>query len=263
MGSPVSVVVAVRDEAEMIDGCLRRLAWADEVLVVVDDRTQDDTAARAAAAGATVIHEHFSSFAEFKNAGIASCRNEWVLVVDADERVTADLAREIESALHADSDAFRVPIRNYFFGGEMRHGGWTSEHPVRLFRRGARYHGDIHETLDLAGVRVGDLAAPLLHFSHRSIGQNVAKTRHYADIQAAEMLAAGHPKVTRWMLTKTVVGEFVRRMVLRQGWRDGMPGFIEGVYQPFSLFVVYVRLWELQQQTPLPEQYRNLDATVT
>jgi hypothetical protein len=263
MGSPVSVVVAVRDEAEMIDGCLRRLDWADDVIVVVDDRTQDDTAARATAAGATVLHHTFTTFAGIKNAGIDAARHEWVFVVDADERVTAALTREVERALTSPYDAYRVPIRNYFFGGEMQHGGWSTERPVRLFRRTARYQGDIHETLDLGGARVGDLTAPLLHFSHRSIGQNVAKTRHYADIQAAEMLAAGHPRVTRWTLTKVVAGEFVRRMILRQGWRDGMPGFIEGVYQPFSLFVVHVRLWELQQQTSLADQYRNLDATIS
>jgi len=263
MPNGVSVVVAARDESDMIDGCLRRLSWADEVIVVVDDRSTDDTVARASRFGATVVSHSFRTFAGIKNAGIDAASHDWVLIVDADERVTVELAAEVTRAAASTQDAFRVPIRNYFFGGEMRHGGWN-ERPVRLFRRSAaRYSGDIHETLDVSRITVGDLTSPLVHFSHRSIAHNVAKTQHYADVQAAEMLAAGHPKVTRWTLTKVLVGEFVRRVVVRQGWRDGMPGFIEGVYQPLSMFVVYVRLWELQQQTPLADQYDALDATIT
>ncbi|MBV9256374.1 MAG: glycosyltransferase [Actinobacteria bacterium] len=263
MTHTVSALVVARDEADMIDGCLDRLGFADEVVVVVDDRTTDDTAERARRHGASVSTEHFESFASLKNAGIERCRSEWVLVVDADERVTAQLAAEVRLALAGSAVAYRIPIQNYFFGGRIRFGGWR-ERPVRLFRReGIRYEGDIHETLRLpAAAPVADLDGGLAHFSHRSIAHNLAKTSAYADIQAAEMLRQGHPPVTARTLFRVVLGEVWRRLLRGRGFRDGMPGVIESLYQPFSMMVVYVRLWELQQQPDLAERYRQLDRTV-
>jgi glycosyltransferase involved in cell wall biosynthesis len=263
MPSPrLSVVVVARDEAEMIGGCLARLGFADEVLVVVDDRTLDETADRAAALRATVHHLPFTDFSQFKNAALDRAGGDWVMIVDADERVSARLADEVRGVLDGPSAAYRVRIENWFFAGRMRDSGWR-ERPIRLFRRDqARYRGEIHETLvfhDTPPPPIRLLQNGLAHFSHRSIGHNLAKTQVYADIQAREMLASGHPPVTARTFARVLAKGIWRHTVAGRGFRDGMPGIIECIYQPFSIFTVYVRLWELQQEPSLEQRYHQLE----
>ncbi|MHB1487048.1 MAG: glycosyltransferase family 2 protein [Acidimicrobiales bacterium] len=259
----LTAVIVAKDEASMIDGCLDRLGFADEIVVVVDQRTTDDTAFRANARGARVVFHEFSGFADLKNRGLDEATTHWVLIVDADERVTGALAAEIAAAISADSTpaGYRIPIANVFFGQRMHHGGWTGEEPVRLVRRGtARFQGQLHETLVFGDRELpGTLTSPLVHFSHRSILDSLAKTMAWADVQANELLARGHPPVTGRTLAKVATRELLWRLVRRSGWKDGTPGIIEALYQPLSLVAVYARLWELQQRPSLPELYRQME----
>jgi hypothetical protein len=152
-----------------------------------------------------------------------------------------------------------VPIANYFLGQLMEHGGWADERPVRLFRRGrARYQGDIHERLVVDGA-VGDLSAPLVHFSHRSIVDNLQKTAVYADVQARELMAQGGRPASGWTVARAAGRQLAWRLLRRSGWRDGSPGVIEAVYQALSHAAVEARRWELQQQPTLPERYSALE----
>ncbi len=262
----VTAIIIARDEAGVIDGCLNRLGFVDECLVVVDGRTTDDTAVRAAARGARVVDHEIQGFADLRNRGLDEATSDWVLMVDADERVTAALAAEISSVVGSESSrsGYRIPIANVFYGRMMRHGGWTGERPVRLLRRGTgRYEGDIHEALifDEGGIP-GTLQSPLIHFSHRSILDNLAKTAAWADIQARELLDHGHPPVTGRTLAKVATRELLWRLVRRSGWKDGTPGVIEALYQPLSLVAVHARLWELQQRPSLPDLYRRMDTEI-
>jgi glycosyltransferase involved in cell wall biosynthesis len=257
----VSAVVAVRDEASQLVGCLKRLAFADEIVVVIDDRTIDDSAAIAAAAGARVIHHHFDGFAGLKNAGLDAVTSEWVLVVDGDERVGPSLAAEIQSVLSQDVDGFRIPRVNYFYGHKMRFGGWKESH-IRMIRRGAaRYAGDLHETFSFVSPspRLATISAPLHHFTHRSVIDNLHKTAVYSDVYANERLRDGAPAIGSSRLYFTVLREVVYRLVIKQGWRDGVPGVIECLYQPLSVMSTRIRLWELQQVPSIEERYRQLE----
>lgn len=257
----LSAVVVARDEAAIIPGCLRRLSFADEVIVVVDDRSRDGTREVAEQFGARVSTERFESFSQLKNAALARASGDWTLVVDADERVTLALREEIIAALDGPYDAYSVPRDNYFFGHRMQWGGWP-ERMVRLFRAGiVSYEGDIHEqvrfTTDTA--RIGSLEGSLAHFTHRCIGHNLAKTANFGDVQARELLEAGHPPVRVSTFARVMARELWHRLVRGRAYRDGMPGVVEAIYQPFSLFTVYVRLWELQQQPSLDDRYIELE----
>lgn len=260
-GQRLSAVVVARDEAAMLPGCLRRLRFADEVIVVVDRRSTDATHEVAERCGAHVWVEPFEDFSQLKNAALARASGDWTLVVDADERVTLRLQEEVMAALDGPYDAYSVPRDNYFFGQKMWWGGWP-ERTVRLFRRGtAVYEGAIHEQLrfTVATPRVARLDGALAHFTHRGIGHNLAKTANFGDVQARELLAAGHPPVQVRTFFRVIARELWARLVRGRGYRDGMPGIVEAIYQPFSLFTVYVRLWELQQQPSLHQRYLELE----
>jgi hypothetical protein len=141
----------------------------------------------------------------------------------------------------------------------MRFGGWQEQH-IRLIKKSqARYSGDIHETLSPRGP-VGELREPIWHFSHRNIQNMMGKTVNYGEVQAEEMLRNGHPKVTTASFFKVPIKELYFRLIKKRGYKDGVQGTIESVYQAFSLFAVYVILWQKQQKPNLEEQYRKLDA---
>jgi glycosyltransferase involved in cell wall biosynthesis len=256
----ISAVLAVRDEAAMIEGALRNVTFGDERIVVVDDRSSDATTELARRHTEQVFRVPFTGFDALKNAGVERATGDWIVFCDGDERVTPRLAREFQAELARGTShwAFRSPTVNFFWGRRMEHGGWRESH-VKIVRRDhAAYRGDIHERLDIPEDKVGWLEGERWHFSHRSIEDNLRKTILYGQLDAAERLAGGAPKVTLWTLLKVLGLEFGRRMLRRAG----MPGVIEGLYQPFALFCVSVMLWERQRADLIAERYAELDRLV-
>lgn len=246
----------------MIGACVARLAFADEVVVGVDRRTTDDTAGRAAAAGARIVPIEPDGFAAMRNQLVKEISTEFVFFVDADERVTEELRQEVERRLAEAPAAYRLRIANWFYGHQIRRSGYR-ERPLRLLpTEGCEFTGDIHERPDPAGVPVRLLTNPLVHLSHRSVAENLHKTARYAEVQATELHRHGHRPVTRWVLMSVVLKGLLRHLIVGQGFRDGTAGFIESIYQPFSHFCVYVRLWELQQVPSIPERYHQLEEEV-
>jgi glycosyltransferase involved in cell wall biosynthesis len=257
----ISAVLALRDEAAMVEGALRTLAFCDEIIVVIDDRTTDATEEIARRYTEHVRRVPFTGFGEFKNAGVHMAGGDWIVFCDGDERVTPELAAQFSAELARDTDkwAFRTPTVNFFWGRRMEHGGWQEAH-VKIVRRDhALYQGEVHERLDVPNERVGWLPGERWHFSHRSIEDNLRKTIIYGGLDAAERDAGGARRVTALTLIKVLAREFGRRMVRRAGWRDGMPGFIDGIYQPLGLFATAVMLWERQQRGRIDRAYAELD----
>jgi glycosyltransferase involved in cell wall biosynthesis len=258
----VSAVIAARDEEEMIEGALRSLGFCDEIVVVVDDRSTDRTEEIARRYTDMVLVEPFTDFAQIRNAGIRASRGEWILHVDADERITPALAREIREAIATDSSvlAFSNPTINFFWGRRMEHGGWGEMMQPRLIRRDyAEYGGRVHERLAIPADRIGTLRGERWHFSHRSIEEDLVKAIRYGRLDARDRFEAGAPRVTPWTFVRVMALEFGRRMIRRSGFRDGMPGIVEAVFQPFSLFCARVMLWELQQGDAARRRYEALE----
>jgi glycosyltransferase involved in cell wall biosynthesis len=256
----LSAVLAVRDEESMLRPCLELLTFADEIVVVVDARTRDATEEIAREYTPRVHVKTFADFSTQKNYAIDQATSDWVLSIDADERVTPALAQEIAAAIRAPSEyvSFRIPRWHFFFGKRFRHGGWDNDKPIRLVRRGAaRFVGEIHEVLTVDGP-IGELKAPIWHFTHRNIESMLLKTANFGEVQARE-LAALTPRVTTSKLFRVLVGEMYSRLLRGRGWRDGFEGVVESLYQPFSLFCVHVMLWERQLQPSLEERYRQLE----
>ncbi|HET7458931.1 MAG TPA: glycosyltransferase family 2 protein [Gemmatimonadaceae bacterium] len=243
---PVTVVVAAKNEARHIRACVESAtSWADEVLVVESGST-DDTAAIAAEAGGTVFTHPFRTIGAQRNAAIERARHAWVLVVDADERVTPELAaavaRVVAAAASDGRDAYRVPRRNFFLRREIRHGGWERDRPVRLFRRHLRYdERPVHEHVVTTTPAVA-LDAPLLHYTYDSLDQYFEKLERYSRWWAEQSFAKGR-RASVWSILLRPPARFLTMYVLRLGFLDGAHGLVVAVLAAVSVAAKYARLW--------------------
>ena len=259
----LSAVLAVRDEEAMIEGALRSLRFCDEIVVVVDDRSSDRTEEIARRYTDKVLVEPFTDFAQIRNAGIRAASGSWILHVDADERITPALAKEIREALAAagpDVLAFRNPTINFHWGRRMEHGGWGMMMQTRLVRRDhAEFSGRVHEDTGIASEQTATLRGERWHFSHRSIDELLRKAVLYGRLEASDRFDDGARPVTLWTFVRVMALEFGRRMIRRTGFRDGMPGVVEAIFQPFALFCAQVMLWERQQGDAVERRYEELE----
>ena len=244
--STLSAIVIARNEAADLPDCLASLAFCDEI-VVVDSGSTDATPALAAAAGAlVVVTTDWPGFGPQKQRALEAARCEWVLSIDADERVPAELAVAIRRAIEAGvADGFRLDRSSSFLGRFMRHGGWSPDRILRLARRSkARFSDDVvHERMEVAGP-VGDLPGALIHHSYRSIDEVLDKQRRYALASAEARRVAGK----RGGLA-TAIGRatwaFVRHYVVQRGFLDGAHGFVAAVAKAQETFWRYLAVgWE-------------------
>jgi glycosyltransferase involved in cell wall biosynthesis len=244
-GSPgVTAVIAAHDESANIEACIESVEWASEVIVVENDSI-DDTIDRARAAGATVISPRFTTIGASRNHGIERAKTPWVFVVDADERCTPELAAEIRQVVDkpANHAAFRVPRRNFFLGKEIRHGGWGSDRPIRLFKKELRYNASlVHEHVDVSG-ETGELRNALLHYTYTSLDQYFEKFNRYSRWWAEQNHARGRRGSAAAVLLKPPA-RFVSMYFLRAGFLDGARGLVLACLAAASVMAKYARLWE-------------------
>ncbi|MGQ9926294.1 MAG: glycosyltransferase family 2 protein [Chloroflexaceae bacterium] len=225
----LSVAIIARDEERHIGDCLASVAGlANEVLVLLDARTTDCTAAIAAAHGATVIRAPWRGFPAQRNQALALSRGPWVLFLDADERVTPKLAAEIRATLQSPASpchGYWIPRRNFFFGQSLHGGGWYPDHQLRLLRRDAAHYDErrhVHEYPRLAGP-AGTLHGYLVHLNIERLDELWIKQSRYALAEAR--ILAGEGRRARWRnFLGAPAREFWRRYVGLGGWRDGALG---------------------------------------
>lgn len=215
----LSAVIISRDEGDRIEDAIRSVAFADEC-VVLDSGSRDDTVARARALGARVIETDWPGHVAQKNRALAEARGDWIVALDADERVTPSLREAILAALVApDADGYRVARRNHWLGHRLAHGAWYPDRRVRVAKRAnARWGGeDPHDLLLVDGV-VRDLPGDLDHHPYRSLAEHLATIDRYSAIAARRgswLDILGRPP---W--------HFFSGYVLRRGFLDGVPGLV-------------------------------------
>lgn len=242
---PLTVVIAVRNEERDIAECIQSASFAAQVLVVENDST-DNTVARAREAGAEVFSHPFVTIGGQRNAAIARAANEWILVLDADERATPALGEELARRINSTGgfEAWRIGRRNTFFGREIRHGGWERARPIRLFRRTLRYdERPVHEHVLVHGA-IGELGERILHEPYETLGEYFEKLTRYSGDWAAQHFARGR-RASLWSVALRPPTRFVTMLILRGGWRDGGRGVLLAVLAAMSVAAKYARLWEL------------------
>jgi glycosyltransferase involved in cell wall biosynthesis len=252
----ISVIVLTRNEEPVITDCLESVRWADEI-VVIDHGSTDKTLEIVKKFGVKEIINapENSNFSDRRNLGVKEASGEWLLYVDADERVTPELKREILSIVHSSSfksqmSAYAIPRKNIRLSKVLYHGGWWPDYVLRLIKKEKlkSWKGELHEQPRVEG-EVGKLKEAFVHFSHRgSFEHKLQNTINWSKIEAQKMYDANHPTMTVFRFLSAMWREFFRRMIKYQAWRDGLEGVIEAIYQVFSVFISYARLWEMQNQ---------------
>jgi glycosyltransferase involved in cell wall biosynthesis len=273
VSAPVSVLVPTLDEELNLPECLASLKWANEVFVV-DSFSADRTVEIARDCGAQVVQHAFESYSRQKNWALESLpfRNEWVLIVDADERVPSELQAEIESVVsNSAHDGYYVNRRFIFLGQWIRHAGWYPSWNLRLFRhRLGRYDDrEVHEHVVLDGS-VGYLRHDLLHLDRRGLDAFVARHNRYSTLEAAARLKALRDDPDRARLPLSFLASpvhrkrflrervwprvpakplvlFVYMYILRRGFLDGGAGLALCVFHAFQEFIVGLKLAELRR----------------
>lgn len=255
---PLSVAIITLNAASQLEACLQSAAFADEI-VVVDSGSTDGTQALAERHGARVIQQDWLGFGPQKQFAVEAARHDWVLCLDADERVTPALQTAIESALEigqnsastaAAPHAYRFPRCNRFLGRYLKHGEGYPDWSLRLFnRRHARWSDDaVHEKVVCDGP-IGTITGDLLHDSAESLSSYLTKQNRYTSLAADMALAAGkRSSVGRVALSPLV--RFIKFYFVRQGFRDGLPGFVHIAIGCFNSMIKYAKMLERQNAAP-------------
>jgi len=245
----LSAIVITRNEGRNIGPCLDSLAFCDE-RIVVDCGSEDDTVERARTQGARVEHHAFKGFGAQKNFALSLATGEWVLSVDADERVSPALAAEITAVLAAASaDAYEMPRQSSFLGRVMRHSGWYPDYVLRVFRRGrGRFSDDIvHERVLCEGLVVR-LKEPLLHYPVDRIEDALSRVDRYSSAGAEKLVASGR-RVTFASGFLHGFWTFLRTYILRAGFLDGREGLLLAIANAEGAYYRYMKAWLLARRT--------------
>lgn len=244
----ISALVITYNEEKNIKECLESVNWVDEI-IVIDAFSTDRTVEIARKYTDKVFLNMWKGFGQQKNLGIEKTMSKWVLIVDADERVSPELRSKIEDRLSKHRNdrfaGYQIPRRNYFYGKWVRWGGSYPDYQLRLFRRDSGRYNDvaIHENLILNGP-IGDLEHHIDHLTERCIADHFKKFDNYTTLAAEE---AGKKKNSvKWHdIASRPIITFLKVYVSKGGWRDGLHGLIYGAFASFYTFSKYVKLWEM------------------
>lgn len=250
----LSVIVLTKNEEKNIAPCLDTVRWADEV-IVIDDNSEDGTVdiARQYTRN-VVVHPLNNDFSAQRNFGNDRANGDWILQMDADERVGEMLRRKIEDVLDKGSDfsAFRFGRRNNFCGKFLKYGGTGTHKPVRIFKRGmAKFAGEnIHENLKVDGA-IGDIDAAIDHYNFPTISHYIETQNFYTDLEAKALLEAVGTMSPSALKRELIFGPlklFIKIYFKKQGYRDGLHGLIFSVLSSWRRFLIYAKYWELNKE---------------
>ena len=249
MSSPtLTIIIAAKNEAHNIADCVRSARFADEILVL-DSGSTDGTRDLAAAEGAHVVPTDWPGYGPQQARGIAMARGDWVLSLDADERITPALRDEIQRAIRApQADGYRLPRISSFCGHFIHHSGWRPDYTLRLVRRakaGFTSHF-LHAHMTVEGS-TRDLKESIVHYSYRDMDDVLEKLNRYASGNARDLYVRGKTA----SLSKAIshgLWAFLRTYVLRRGFLDGGHGFMLAVYNAESTYYKYIKLMALHQK---------------
>lgn len=244
----LSVIIITKNEASHIGRCLESVSWADEI-IVLDSGSQDDTVSICRQYTDKVYETDWPGFGVQKQRALDKATGDWVLSIDADEIVTAELRAEIEQALQQNKfHGYEIPRLSSYCGRQMRHGGWWPDYVLRLFRRSAGHFSDavVHEKIIVEG-KMGRLVSPFLHDTAVNLEEILRKMNSYSSL-GAQML---YEKGVRSSISKAVfkgLWTFIRTYWIKAAFLDGHQGFMLSISNAEGTYYKYLKLMELQNK---------------
>lgn len=256
------VILGQNVEAEVIPA-FRTSQFADEI-IFVDTFTgsTDKTISLARKYAHKIVKSESYNFSAWRNDGASAATGDWLLYLDSDERITPKLATEINSAINQTGyAAFTISRYEVFLGKHLNH--WPDPRVLRLMKKSAlkTWRGKLHEQPSIDG-QIGQLQEQLIHLSHKNIDEKLIGTMKWSRLEAEMLMQAGHPPMKGWRLARIMLTEFWDRFVKQRLFLDGTEGWIEVIYQMFSRFLTYERLWEMQRRPTLKETYETIDRKI-
>lgn len=251
----ISAVIIAKNEEEKIAGCLESVSWCDEI-ILIDTGSDDETISIAKRNKAKVFKYSKGSYSEWRNQGLKQAKGYLIFYIDADERVTPELKQDIIRLVNLNKNfnpeisAYAIPRRNFILGREMKHGGWWPDYVKRLFVKNKlkKWTGDLHEEPVFDGV-LGHIENPFIHLKEDNLSDMVVKTNRRSEIEAKLMFDSNHPEMNIIRFISAIWREFWYRIIIKKAFLDGTEGMIFGIYQVYSRFISYAKLWEMQNQT--------------
>lgn len=244
----LSVVVITKNEEDVIADCIDSIRDIAQEIIVIDSKSNDRTTDIARQNGAKVYEHEFKDFSDQRNFAFSKATNPWILCLDADERATKEFNQELIETLRnfneeGDIGGYFIKRKTFYFGRD-----WGFEDRVqRVFfkKRFKKWVGVVHETPKIIG-EFGLLESPVLHFTHSDLTRMLEKTNAWSEYEAELRYTSHHPKMNTLRFLRVMLTAFFNSYIMQKGYKNGTEGLIEAMYQSFSIFVTYAKLWEKQ-----------------
>jgi len=244
----ISAIVITLNEEDKIGSAIKSLKDLADEIIVVDSGSSDKTVETAEKLGARVYFRKFDNFANQKNWAVSKANNDWILSLDADERIPEELAAEIKEAVKNDQyKGYLIPRRNFILGAEIKHSRWSPDIHIWLWRKDyGRWVGDVHEEVVVIG-KVGLLKNSKIHNSHQTISSFMKANNLYSTLEA-KLLLKNKIKFSLLKMFWEALFEFLVRFLYKKGFLDGSRGFILAYLMSIYKLAVWIKLWELEKQ---------------
>lgn len=248
---PLSACIITFNEESRIRDCLESVRWVDEILVV-DSFSTDKTVDICTEYSDRVYQRAWPGNIDQKNYAIGLAKNDWVLCLDADERLSSGLTMEIQNALQNPGDTlgFFFPRRSFYLGRWIYHGDWYPDYQLRLFKRGyGKWQGTNPHGRVIVDGKTGYMKHDIYHFNYKNFSHQLRTIDNYSNIFADVMVERGKG-FSLFQLIFRPLYKFIKVYIIKRGFLDGLPGFILAISNAFYIFVKYVKLWERTPHAP-------------
>lgn len=246
----ISAVIIAKNEEKLIGNALDSLKFCDEI-IVIDNGSSDKTKKIAEKYNAKIFDTDTSDFSKMRSLGLEKASNDWILYLDADEKISDELQKNIKQTLleNPQYSAYKLKRKNYYLGKNE----WPYiEKLERFFKKEnlKGWHGELHESPIIEG-KIGELNGFLIHLTHRDLESMLNKTIKWSTTEAILRYNANHPKMSWWRFPRVMLASFLNSYIRQKGFKAGAAGLIESIYQAFSSFITYAKLWELQNKAKI------------
>lgn len=243
----ITGIIIAKNEQELIKDALESLSFCNEIVVVCND--SEDKTKEISEKYAKVYDFKSNDFSELRNFGLSKAESDYVFYLDADERVTKELEKEIKEVLSSEKDysAFRILRKNFYLGKNE----WPYiEKLERLFKKESlkEWKGELHESPIYEG-KLGELKGYINHYTHRDLDSMLEKTIKWSTTESLLRYNSNHPKMSWWRFPRVMITAFLSSYIKQQGYKAGTVGLIESMFQAYSAFITYAKLWELQRSS--------------